>query len=425
MSNNTILIQRGTLIDPSSDYNRKRVDIFISKGIIETISVSPITNNADVTIDALDTFILPGMFDLRCQLKDPGLEHQEDIVSGAKAAAFSGFTGLAVLPTTEPVVQSKSQIEYIKQIGKTVFADIHPIGAATVDLQSEDITEMFDMRQAGALGFCNGDSGYKSSGTLTRALLYSKEIGGLIMSHPIDMDLAQHASVNESATTIHTGLKQQPDLAETSQIKKEIDIAEYTDAAIHFSHISSSKSVQLIRQAKAEGLKITADVSIWHIIYTDAAILEYDTNYKVTPPFRTESDRKALIEGLLDGTIDAIVSDHNPQNIENKLVEFDYASYGINGLQTFFSAYTQFLSNDISLETLVEKTCFAPRKLLGLVKNKITEKATANLWVADNKSEWTFDKSNNLSKSENNPLFNQKLTGKCVFSVNGKQHLTF
>ncbi len=282
------------------------------------MSKTAIKQKADVTIDAKGCYILPGLLDLRCQLKDPGYEHQEDITTGAAAAAASGFTALAVQPTTDPVVQNKSQIEYLKQLSDKVLPDILPIGAATHNMESQDITEMYDMRQAGAVGFSNGDNGYQSSGTLTRALLYSKQVGGLIMSHALDADLAVGASVNESAVTIHTGLKQQPDLAETSQIKKEIDIAEYADAPMHFSHISSAKSVDLIRKAKKAGLNISCDVSIWHLIYTDNAILEYDTNFKVTPPFRSEADRKALIKGVNDGTIDAIVSDHNPQNVEKQ-----------------------------------------------------------------------------------------------------------
>lgn len=425
LSDNTILISRGTIIDPSSDLNRTTVDLLIENGVIQKISKTPIKNAKALTVDATGCFVLPGMLDLRCQLKDPGYEHQETIETGAAAAASSGFTALAVQPTTDPVVQNKSQIEYIKQIGKNVLPDILPVGASTQNLESQDITEMYDMRQAGAVGFSNGDHGYRSSGTLTRALLYSKQIGGLIMSHALDADLAVGASVNESAVTIHTGLKQQPDLAETSQIKKEIDIAEYAGAPIHFSHISSAKSVELIRKAKKAGLPISCDVSIWHLIYSDNAILEYDTNFKVTPPFRSESDRKALIKGVKDGTIDAIVSDHNPQNVENKQVEFDYADVGINGFQSFYSLYNQRLAKDIDLETFVDRTAFGPRRLLGLDTNGLAENAVANCWVANPEAEWTLNKSTNLSRSENNPLFNTVLQGKCQFIINGLNHNSY
>ncbi|MFT5512521.1 MAG: dihydroorotase, partial [Bacteroidia bacterium] len=411
LSDNTILIKRGTIIDPTNGLNRQIADILIENGVVTKISKSPISNTNATVIDAKGSFVMPGLCDLRCQLKDPGYEHQEDIRSGAAAAAASGFTALALQPTTDPVIQNKSQIEYIRQLGDKVLPDLFPIGATTLDMASQDITEMFDMRQAGAVGFSNGDNGYKSSGTLTRALLYAKQVGGLIMSHALDSDLASGASVNESAVTIHTGLKQQPDLAETSQIKKEIDIAAYAEAPIHFSHISSGKSVDLIRKAKKEGLNISCDVSIWHLIYTDEAILEYDTNYKVTPPFRGETDRNALIKGVLDGTIDAIVSDHNPQNIENKLVEFDYADFGINGLQSFYSVYNEKLADNIDLETFVERTAFAPRRLLGLTLNSIEKGKKADLWVGNPTSEWQFDKYSNLSKSNNNPAFNSNLKG--------------
>lgn len=419
MSENSILIKRGSIVASNSSKDIKVADILIKNGIISTISEKPLNQKADIVIDATGNYILPGMLDLRCQLKDPGLEHQEDIVSGANAAAASGFTALAVLPSTDPVVQNKSQIEYLKQRGNQVLPDILPIGATTLNLDSQDITEMYDMRQAGAVGFSNADNAFASSGALSRALLYSKEIGGLVMTHAIDSELVKHASVNESATTIHSGLRQQPDLAETSQVKKEIDIAEYADAPIHFSHISSAKTVDLIRQAKKAGLKVTCDVSIWHLIYTDETVLSYDTNYKVTPPFRTEKDRKALIKGLKDGTIDVIVSDHNPQNIENKKVEFDYASYGINGLQSFYSAYNEYLAKDIDLSLFVEKTATAPRRLLGLESNEIAEGQKANLWIANPTETWDLNAASNYSKSQNNPLFGKTLTGKCTFVING------
>jgi len=425
LSNKSILIKRGTLIDPNSEFNRTTVDILIEDGKIKAISKTPISDKVDVQVTAEDCFVLPGMLDLRCQLKDPGYEHQEDISSGSNAAMFSGFTALAVQPTTLPVTQNKSQIENLKRQSEQGLIDLLPIGATTENLESRDITEMYDMRQAGAVGYSNGDNAYPTSGALMRALLYSKQFGGLIMSHALDPDLAKNASVNESDVTIHTGLKQQPDLAETSQIKKEIDIAAYAESHIHFSHISSGKSVEVIRAAKKEGLDVSCDVSIWHLIYTDESVLEYDTNYKVTPPFRSERDRLMLIEGVLDGTIDAIVTDHNPQNAENKVVEFDYADYGINGLQTFYSAYNQFLAKNISMEVFVNMTAHNPRMLLNQPEAKIAVGEIANIWVADPSKEWMYDKSSNLSKSENNPLFKQKLVGKCSFVMNNKTFKTF
>ncbi|MBO6515665.1 MAG: dihydroorotase [Bacteroidia bacterium] len=425
MSNTSIRISRGTIVDPSSPFNGKTVDLLIEDGIITSISEEVSSQNVDIEVPAENCFILPGMLDMRCQLKDPGYEHQEDIISGTDAASFSGFTALAVHPTTLPITQNKSQIDYLLKRSEEVVQDLLPIGATTEDLTSDDITEMFDLRRAGAVGFSNGDKTYPSSGALMRALMYSKEFGGLIMSHAVDEKLAQNASVNESETTIHTGLRQQPDLSETSQIKKEIDIAAYADAAIHFSHISSGKSVAIIREARQMGLKVTCDVSIWHLIFNDSAVLEYDTNYKVTPPFRTEEDRKQLLAGLLDGTIDAIVSDHNPQNIENKLVEFDYAAYGINGLQSFYSIYNQHLSDDIPLEKFVELTAITPRKLLGQEPINLAVGEPANLWVANPKREWIFNKQTNCSRSENNPMFGQHLVGKCDFVVNKAAYVNY
>jgi len=425
LSESTVKISGGSLIQPGHELHRKVAHIFIKDGQIIEISAKPISTNADKEVNAEGCFILPGFMDLRCQLRDPGFEHQEDIRTGSAAAAASGFTALAVHPTTDPIVQTKAQVEYINNQGLNVLPDIYPVGAATQNLDSGDITEMYDMHLSGAMAYSNGDNHFRSSGALSRALMYSREFGGVVMTHAIDEDLKKGASVNESETTIHTGLKQQPDLAETSQVKKEIDIAQYAEAPIHFSHISSAKTVDLIRAAKAAGYPVTCDVSIWHLIYTDENVLEYDSNFKVTPPFRTESDRHALIAAVNDGTIDAIVSDHNPRNVEEKKLEFDYAQPGINGLQTFYSAYNHYLSNDISLETMVERCAFRPRTILNLSENEIAVGETANLMVANPDQTWDYNKSTNLSKSANNPLFGKTLTGKCTFVVNGWRHLDF
>ncbi|MCB9262037.1 MAG: dihydroorotase [Flavobacteriales bacterium] len=425
MSDRSILIKRGTVIDPASEFNRKEVDILIKNGVIDDISTKNISAKAIEVVDAHGLIIMPGMADMRCQLKEPGYEHQETIKNGCEAATFSGFTALAVQPTTLPLTQTKAQIEFLKKHENYVLPDLLPIGCASHDLESGDITEMFDMTSAGAVGFSNGDKSYKNGGVLLRALLYSKQFGGLIMSHALDETLVANAQVNESATTVHTGLKQQPDIVESTQLLKEIEIADYAEAHIHFSHISSAKSVEIIRKAKRQGKKISCDVSIWHLVFNDTSVVDYNTNYKVSPPFRTEKDRKALIKAVNDGTIDAIVSDHNPQNIENKLVEFDYARNGINGFQTFLSVYSQYLSKEISLETWVKKTSINPRKLLNQPKIEINKKQVANLFVADLHKKWLYDKKSNLSVSTNNPLFGGELTGKCIAVVNGVKYNVF
>lgn len=359
------------------------------------------------------------MFDLRCQLKDPGFEHQEDLASGCASAAAGGFTGLAVQPSTDPIIQTKSQVEYVNKRASAYLPLVIPVGAATHNLESQEITEMFDMKSAGAGAFSNGEKPYVSGGSLMRVLRYASTIDAFIMSHPQDIYLAGEGVVNESEITIHTGLKQQSYISETTQIYKEIEIARYAGHGIHFSRISSKASLDLIRTARKDGLKISCDVTIWHLIFTDEKVLDFDSNYKINPPFRSESDRLALIEGVNDGTIDAIVSDHNPHNIENKLVEFDYASYGIAGFQTFYPIYNEFLRDLISENTWWEKTVSGPRKLLKLAIPTITPGQSADIAVMNPNMVWTYDKKSNKSRSYNNPFWNRDMKGRCVATIRG------
>jgi dihydroorotase len=416
---NNVIISNGRLFEPGHTLHKQIVFIHIVEGVILKISPKPISGTSQIQVDATGSNIMPGMFDLRCQLKDPGLEHQEDIESGCLAASAGGFTGIAVQPTTEPITQTKSLIEYVIKRSESLLPQIIPVGAATLDLASEEITEMYDMKKAGARAFSNGDEPYQSGGSLMRVLMYASTIDSMIMSHAQDKYLSGDGVVNESETTIHTGLKQQPSLAEITQISKELEIAKYAKSSIHFSHISCAESVEIIRKAKQGGVKVSCDVSIWHLVFTDEKVLDFDSNFKVNPPFRSEIDRVALVEGVNNGTIDAIVSDHNPHNIENKLVEFDYASYGITGFQTFFSVYNEHLHSQINMETWFEKTVVAPRKLLGIDVPSIKEGNVADMWVSDPKKEWTFNNKSNLSKSKNNPFWNQKLVGACTSVVRG------
>ncbi|MCB9240316.1 MAG: dihydroorotase [Flavobacteriales bacterium] len=419
MQPESVIIQHARLIEPGHEFHQQTCSIYIRNGFIEAVQKDAITESAELILDGNGKNVSVGMFDLRCQLKDPGLEYQEDIQSGAAAAAASGFTGLAVQPTTDPIVQSKSQVEYINKQAAGLIAEIIPIGAATHNFDSEDINELFDMRQAGVRAFSNGDHSFASGGGLLRVLEYAGTLDTLIMSHAIDAHLAGEGMVNESTTTVHTGLRQQAVVAEFAQIQKEIEVARYTGSAIHFSHITSARSVEIIRKAKAEGLPVSCDVSIWHLVYTDANTLSFDSNFKVLPPFRQEEDREALIAGVNDGTIDAVVSDHNPQNVENKLVEFDYASYGIAGLQTFYSVYVERLSDSIDESTWWAATVSNPRKLLKLQVPSIRKGNSVNLRLEDPQATWVLDKSSNRSKSRNNPLWGNTLSGKCLFVMRG------
>ena len=411
----TILIKQVTIADPGSDYNNRTTDIFISNGIISEIGT--ITKSADTTIDGKNCIATPGLFDLRSRHGEPGQEQNEDVESIIKTAAAGGFTGIATLPDTHPTVQSRAQIEFLLRKADKKIVSVYPLGATTLDCGGKELAELYDMAQGGAIGFSNGDSPY-NSGALQRALLYTKNFNGLIFSHAEDKNLSNGGYVNESNNTASLGLKHFAAHAEYIAVAREIEIARYTNSRLHFSHISTAQSVDLIRKAKSEGLKISCDVSILHLIYTDNDMATFDANLKLMPPLRSEEDKKALINGVNDGTIDCIVSDHNPQCPENKVVEFNYSPFGAITIQTLFSLYNHYLSKDISLDTFIKTTSQNPRVILNLHIPSIKENSPANLAIFNTELLWKFNSKTNKSLSSNSHLIGTKLKGKCVFVAN-------
>lgn len=420
MNKTKVLIKDGILVDPGNSKSGFATDIRISDGIVEELGADLESDPDHLVVDASSCYIVPGLFDLRCQLKDPGKEHKEDIYSASEAAVWSGFTGLLAQPTTDPVTQNKSGIWYLRNKSEEVLPNIYACGAATTDLKGTEITEMYDMHLAGAVAFSNGDQPYPDSGVLMRALLYNQSFGGLIMSHAEDVPLAANGSVNESPGTIHTGLKKRPGISEFLQVRKEIELLRYTGGRLHFSHISTAESVEVITKARKEGMKVTCDVSIWNLLFTDEQVDSFDSAYKCLPPLRTEKDRKALFRGLTDGTIDAIVSDHNPHNIERKKVEFDYAAFGNTSLQTLYPAMVRIMEEEgFTHEDLVRWLSVNPRKVLNLPAPRFDIGTRADLAVLDPHRTWKFDQHSNRSKSTNNPFFETELRGCCVYVQNG------
>lgn len=413
----TILIKQVKIADPGSVHNNRTTDIFISNGIISEIG--DIKKTADTTIDGKNCIATPGLFDLRSRHGEPGQEQNEDVESIVNAASAGGFTGIVTLPDTNPSVQSRAQIEFLLRKADKKIVSVYPLGATTLDCGGKELAELYDMSQGGAIGFSNGDSPY-NSGALQRALLYTKNFDGLIFSHAEDKNLSNGGFVNESNNTASLGLKHFAAHAEYTEVAREIEIARYTESRLHFSHISTVQSVDLIRKAKAEGLKISCDVSILHLIYTDEALSTFDANLKLMPPLRSEKDRKALIKGVIDGTIDCIVSDHNPQCPESKVVEFNYSPFGAITIQTLFSLYNMYLSKAISLDIFIKSTSQNPRSILNLPVSSIAENSPANLAIFNTELEWEFNSKTNKSLSSNSHLMATKMKGKCVFIANNK-----
>lgn len=418
-----LLIKETTIADPSSPHNGQTTDILLENGRIKSIGNNLNATDAKV-INGAGTYTSPGFIDMRAQFADPGLEQREDIKSGSQAAAAGGFTAVAVLPSTNPPVHSKSEVEYVVNKANGQVTTVYPMGCITHSRAGKEISEMYDMHTAGAIAFTDGNRAISDSGLMHRAMLYAKGFDGLLCVHALDAGLSVGGQMNEGEMAVHLGMKGIPNLAEQIMVKRDIELAKYNDAKIHFSHISTVEAVELIRQAKKDGLKVTADVSIAHLIWDDTALEEYDTNYKLTPPLRIKTDQQALIDGLKDGTIDAICSDHNPQEAESKVVEFEYAENGMIGLQTFLPLALQ-LKNILGWDVLINAITHQPRKVLGIETATISEGSTANLSVFNPTKTWEYNKASNRSKSVNSPLFGQTLTGKVILTTNNNQTQRF
>jgi dihydroorotase len=408
-----LLIKSATIIDPNSPFNQQVVDILIEKGVITKIAPE-LEADAEL-VEAEGKYVSPGFFDLNCNIGELGLETKEDLHTGTAAAVAGGFTGIALMPNTIPPVHSKAEIEYLMNRAKRNLVDVYPLGAISHKREGKDLAEMYDMFLSGAKAFTDGNRPVQDAGLMERALLYAQGFDALIMSYPEDTAIAGKAKVNEGEISTILGMKGIPPLAEELMIARDLYLAEYTGSRIHFSTISTTRSVELIREAKRKGLEVTCDVAAHHLVLTDEALIGFDSLYKVKPPLRTRDDVNALLKGLKDGTIDAIVSQHTPHEVEFKDVEFEVAEFGIIGLQTAFALALQ---AGLDLELIIQKLAVNPREILNVDPAIIAEGQDANLVLLDIDEEWEYNKKNNKSKSYNSPFIGLNLKGKVVLTCN-------
>jgi dihydroorotase len=410
------------IIDSRSPLNHSRADLLIQNGVITQISSANQIpkSNLYLQIDGNNLCVSIGWFDMRANFCDPGLESKETLADGVAAASKGGFTEVALLPNTHPVVQSKNEIAYIKRFAQTQLVDLHPIAAVSIDTKGTDLTEMIDLYTAGAVAFSDGEKPIWHSDILVKTLLYLQKFNGLLINRPEDTMLTRFGQMNEGINSTLLGLKGMPVLAEEMMIQRDLQFLAYTGGKIHFSLISGAKSVAMIREAKKQGLAVSCDMAAHQIAFDDSALLNFDTNYKVNPPFRLPSDIEALWEGLLDGTIDAIVSDHSPQDTESKNLEFDMAEFGIIGLESLFGLINA-KNNKLTINQLIEKITLKPREILNLAIPKIAEGEMANLTIFDPTLEWVFSDNDIRSKSRNTPFIGHTLKGKAVAVINNNQ----
>ena len=413
-----ILIKSARVIDPNSPHHNKTVSILIENGIIKEIGnrKSEVRNGFKI-IEAEGLHVSPGFFDMQVNFRDPGHEYKEDLLSGCASASAGGFTGVAVMPGTHPPIDNKSQVEYVKKKSAGNIVDVFPVGAVTQNTDGKELSEMFDMHSAGAAAFSDDKKPVNDSGLLLRALLYAKNFGGLLLTQCDDKTISLNGQMNEGKVSTSLGLKGMPALAEEVMTARNLFLCEYTGGRIHIPSVSTAGAAALIREAKKKGLKVTASVNAYNLALDDSALNDFDTNCKVNPPLRTKADIDALKKGLADGTIDAITSDHSPEDVENKNVEFDYASFGMIGLESCFALANTY-ADKLKLSDLINKLAINPRKILGLSVPKIKKGEKANLTLFLPNKEWKPEGKIIRSKSKNTPFIGKKLKGKIVGVVN-------
>lgn len=416
-----LLIKNARLID-SSDYDGSETfDLLIINGTISEIGHNLESDDAE-TFDAKGNYLSPGWMDMHVHLREPGFEHKETIETGCTAAAFGGFTAVACMPNTNPPIHTRDVVEYIIKKASDLPVDVHPIGCVSKDRKGKSIAEMADMQQGGAVAFSDdGDPVYDSQ-LMRIALEYSSMLDMPIINHEEDLALSRPGHMNEGKISTKLGLDGTPGIAEEVMIARDILLAELTGGHVHVAHLSTRKGVELIRRAKADSINVTTEVCAHHIDLTDKEIDErhFDTNCKMHPPLRTEDDRLAMIEGLKDGTIDCLCTDHAPHAVEEKDVEFIYAPNGILGLETCWGVSCKRLieSGEMTLREVLKTLIDNPRNILRLPVPEIKEGAEANLTIFNTDEKWTFSEEDIKSKSENTPYVGDEMIGKAVAIYN-------
>lgn len=417
-----IVLKDVRIINPDQDLDTKD-DILIEKGIIIKIGDLSKEDYESAKVMELDGKICtPGLFDMHVHLREPGKEDTETVISGSNSAAAGGFTGVACMPNTTPSIDSAEVVNFIKQKAENHLVDVHPIGAVSKERKGEHLAPIAELVEAGAVGFSDDGVAVKTASLVRNALEYLKMYDLPLIEHCEDESL-DGGAMNEGTVSTSLGVPGIPTIAEDLTVMRDISVAGYIDGKVHIAHISSKESVDLVRQAKAKGIRVTAEVTPHHFCLTDEELINYDTNYKMNPPLRTEEHVQAMIEGLKDGTIDCIASDHAPHSIEDKEAEFIYAPNGILGLETQLGLAISELvhKNHLTINQLIEKLAVNPRRILKLPVPQIKVGEVANLTLIDSEEVWTVDIKQFRSKSKNSPFDKRLLTGKSIAVINNKK----
>lgn len=410
---NELLIRHARVLDPGGAHHEEEVDVLLQEGRIVKVGKRIARENiAELRIDGLH--LSPGWVETRAHFHDPGEEYKQGVRNGLDAAAAGGFTSVCVLPSTTPVIDSRTGVEYLLRSVGDHPVRLLPMGTLTKGMKGEQLAELFDMRQGGAIAFCDDQRSLRNARLMLLALQYSLDADGRVISFPQDNDLAAMGQMHEGTMSVRLGMRGIPAIAESIRIMRDLALLEYTGSRLHFATVSTAEGVQLIREAKAKKLRVTASVAAHNLLLDDGCLREFDTNYKVMPPLRSQRHIEALRDGVKDGTIDTITSDHRPEDVEHKKVEFPQAAPGIIGLETAYAVANTALKGRMSDRRIIERFTQGPRAALGLPTPHIAEANAAEITLFQPELEWTMESSDITSRSKNTPFVGYRFTGRPV-----------
>ncbi|MBS1271520.1 MAG: Dihydroorotase [Candidatus Marinimicrobia bacterium] len=408
-----LLLQGGKAYLPEKNAIEKR-DLLIEDGLLTGMEKSIEASEDMEVIDCSSKIITPGFTDIHVHFREPGQEYKETLKSGSEAAIAGGFTTVCCMPNTDPAIDAQESVRFIRQRQEELLVDIYPVAAATKHREGKELTEYGEIAAAGAVGFTDDGSPIADSGVMRKVLEYAKIVDKPVLQHAEDPGLKANGLMHESKVSTALGLPGTPGISETAMVYRDIQIAEYVGARLHFQHVSTAGAVQLIREAKERGVKVSGEATPHHLMLTDEAVRTFDTSTKVNPPLRSRKDVDAVRKGVADGTLDVIATDHAPHALQEKEQTFDLAPPGMIGLESALGVVIKALvaSKIANLETVLERLIVNPRRLMQLPENYYTFKDTANLTIIDPKEEWVFKREHVKSRSQNSPFYGSQLLGR-------------